>query len=324
MSGELGEKAFWNKLYIFGINNLYFMSLQGTVRRYSLIIEKIGNKHFPSFNNIKHYLYDHGFEISDRTLQRDIEQIRVEFGIELSYNRTKNGYWVDENKSVNTSSFLRFLEIVTTAELFMDSLRDSKQTLNYISFDAHGNLKGIDNLKNLLFALKNHRTISFDHESFQTGKIHCYSIRPYLIKEYLNRWYVIGTVDDSSNLLTFGIDRINSLEVKAKIFVPDDKIRPLDLFTYVVGLTYSSKDPQEVILSFTPLQGKYVKSLPWHESQEVLIDNEEEMRVSLFIIPNFEFRQKILKMGDRVKVIKPVELTIKIRKILQKALDRYN
>ena len=67
------------------------MSQQGTIKRYYLIIEKVKGKTFPSFLEIKECLSQEGFQISDRTVQRDFEQIRLEFGVEISYNRLKNG-----------------------------------------------------------------------------------------------------------------------------------------------------------------------------------------------------------------------------------------
>ena len=94
------------------------MTKHGTIRRYSLIIEKMGNKQYPSFNLIKDYLHEHGFELSSRTIQRDLEQIRFEFGIEINYNRNKNGYYIDEELSINMNAFLQFIEIVSTAFSF--------------------------------------------------------------------------------------------------------------------------------------------------------------------------------------------------------------
>ena len=57
------------------------MSRQGTIRRYTLIIEKINRNQYPSFTEIQDYLDDFGFSISKRTLERDIAAIRNEFGL---------------------------------------------------------------------------------------------------------------------------------------------------------------------------------------------------------------------------------------------------
>ena len=60
------------------------MSNYATIRRYSLIIEKVDGKQFPTFDEIKNHLLRHDFNVSDRTLQRDIKQLRYEFGVEIS------------------------------------------------------------------------------------------------------------------------------------------------------------------------------------------------------------------------------------------------
>jgi predicted DNA-binding transcriptional regulator YafY len=299
------------------------MSKHGTIRRYTLIIEKIGRKQYPSFEIIKDYLFEHGFEISTRTIQRDIEQIRFEFGIEIKYDRNRNGYFIDTETSINPDSFLRFLEIVNTAELLTESLKESKDTLNYISFESHGDLRGIEHLKPLLYAIKNHREISFAHENFDTGKQRKYSVNPYLLKEYQNRWYLVGILGGTNEFRTFGIDRILNLEVKKKTFKPETKNDPIELFENTVGLTYSFNELEEVILSFTPLQAKYVKALPLHKSQQFIAENEKEVQIRLRIIPNFEFKQKIMMLGETVKVLEPKWLADDIQKSLTATLKNY-
>ncbi|MEN8120993.1 MAG: WYL domain-containing protein [Bacteroidota bacterium] len=299
------------------------MSKHGTIRRYTLVIEKARTGQFPSFDEIKAYLNNHGFEISDRTIQRDIEQIRNGFGIEIKYNRDKNGYFIDYENSINTESFFRFLEIVNTAELLTESLHESKGSLKFISFDTGGGLKGIENLKPLLKAIKDKREISFNHFNFHTNNTSKYSLKPYLLKEYQNRWYVIGLIGKLSEFRTFGIERIEDLDVKTQTFVPDDKLNPTEMFEKTIGLVYTSNNLQKVILSFTPSQGNYVKTLPLHNSQQILIDNESEFRVSLDIIPNYEFTQLILKHGNTVKVIEPKWLVDEIKDKLKQSLDQY-
>jgi len=299
------------------------MSKHGTIRRYTLIIEKIGRNQYPSFDTIKDYLFEHGFEDSARTIQRDIEQIRFEFGIEIKYNRTRNGYFIDTETSINIDSFLRFLEIVNTAELLTESLKESKDTLNHISFESHGDLRGIENLKPLLFAIKNHRKILFSHENFDTGKQRKYSVKPYLLKEYQNRWYLVGIIGKTNDFRTFGIERMLNLEVKEDTFQSKSNVNPIELFENTVGLTYSFNKLEEVLLSFTPLQGKYVKTLPLHKSQEIVEDNEKELLLKLMIIPNYEFKQKIMMLGETVKVLKPKWLSDDIKRTLKQTLKRY-
>lgn len=299
------------------------MSKHGTIRRYTLEIEKIRFNHFPSFKELKDYLYEHGFEIGDRTIQRDIEQIRFEFGIEIKYDRDKNGYYIDYENSLNTESFFRFLEIVNTAELLTESLVESKDSLKYISFDTGGGLKGIEYLKPLLKAIKEKRKISFTHFNFHTNKTRNYAMKPYLLKEYQNRWYVIGIIGGYKDFRTFGIDRIEQLEVKAETFIPDNELDPNKIFSQTIGLVYSESSVQEVILSFTPSQGKYIKTLPFHISQRIIIEDETEFRISLEVVPNYELIQQILKHGDTVRVLEPEWLATEIEQNLKRTIQKY-
>lgn len=299
------------------------MSKHGTIRRYTLEIEKIRRGQFPSFQIIKDYLFEHGFEIGDRTIQRDIEQIRFEFGIEIKYDRDKNGYYIDYENSLNIESFFRFLEIVNTAELLTESLLESKDSLKHISFDTGGGLKGIENLKPLLKAIKDNRKISFTHFNFHTEKSRKYTLKPYLLKEYQNRWYVVGIIGGFNEFRTFGIDRIENLGIKTETFKQDKKLNPIEMFNRTIGLVYSENTPQNIVLSFTPTQGKYVKTLPLHSSQRTLIDDERECRISLEVVPNYELTQQILKHGETVKVIEPQWLVDEIKEILKRNFEKY-
>ncbi|NLA24881.1 MAG: WYL domain-containing protein, partial [Bacteroidales bacterium] len=291
--------------------------------RYTLEIEKIKHGQFPSFQEIKDYLFEHGFEISDRTIQRDVEQIRFEFGVEIKYHRDKNGYYIDYENSFNIESFFRFLEIVNTAELLTESLLESIDSLKYISFDTSGGLKGIENLKPLLKAIKDNRKISFTHFNFHTERSRNYTLNPYLLKEYENRWYVVGIIVGFNEFRTFGLDRMENLEVKTQTFTPDNKLDPTELFYQTIGLVYSLNSVQNVVLSFTPSQGKYIKTLPLHASQQVLVDNENECRISIHVSPNYELKQQILKHGETVKVIEPQWLAEEIKGILKRNLEQY-
>ena len=134
----------------------------------------------------------------------------------------------------------------------------------------------------------------------------------------------MGIVAGTKDLRIFGIDRILDLEVRTETFCPDTGLDPARLFDQTIGLIFSQNTVQDVILSFTPTQGKYVKTLPLHKSQQVLVDNARECRIRLHVIPNYELTQEVLRHGDTVKVLEPAWLAAEIRQILNNTLEKYS
>lgn len=299
------------------------MSKHSTIRRFSLIIEKIGRNLYPSFEAIKQFMHEHGFELSNRTIQRDIEQIRNDFGIDILYDRHRNGYYIENYVGNNMDNLLRFLEIANTSELIIESLREGNDVTEHFDFESKGNMRGVELIRPLLFAIRNRRKVTFNYEQFTTGYRAKYEVMPYLLKEYLYRWYLVAMVGKIKAFRTFGIDRMEDLTVLEKTFKFQKDKDPKTLFANTVGLTYSTNEVTEVIVSYTPIQGKYVKALPLHNTQEIIVDNDKELRVSLHIIPNLEFRQRIMMLGKEAKVISPDWLAKEVRDNLEAALSRY-
>jgi proteasome accessory factor B len=299
------------------------MSTQGTIKRYTLLIEKISFGTYPSFSELKDFLEEHGFSISERTLQRAIEQIRGEFGIEILYNRTRNGYFIDKENSINLDSFIKFLEIVGTGEILAESLREGKEVLDFMSFESGGNLKGIENLRTLVLAVKNKRKVSFVHENYMKGTKKQMTVCPYHIKEYQSRWYIFGSLEDTNTFRTFGVDRITELKTLPEKFKPDTKINPLKFFDEVIGLMYSGSKIEEVHIWLTHQQAKYIQSLPLHHTQKVIESNKDGVTISINVRLNFELVQKILTLGDNAKVLKPKELVDQIKELLRDMLGSY-
>ena len=63
-----------------------------------------------------------------------------------------------------------------------------------------------------------------------------------------------------------------------------------------------------IILSFDPVQGKYIKTLPLHEPQELLQDDDEEYRIKLKLYITHDLIMELLSYGSDMNVIKPARL----------------
>lgn len=294
-----------------------------TIRRYALLLEMI-EKHRPNLELIEEFLKRHDFNVSKRTIERDIQYIRTYYGIDIRYsNIGRPGYYIDKENSPDLPNLLRFIEVANTAAIVVESLQDGKKNIAYMDFEADGSLKGYDLLEFLLHAIKNQRIVKFQYEKYLTGEINSYTLQPLLLKEFQNRWYLVGIRDDIKKLRVFGIDRIFGFEITRKTFKRKQGFNPLDMFRHTIGINSTENEPQLIELSFTKLQGNYVKALPWHYSQKILVDNEEELRIELFVNPNLEFKQRIMATGAAVKVLRPQWLANDIRERLQASLERY-
>ncbi len=84
---------------------------------------------------------------------------------------------------------------------------------------------------------------------------------------------------------------------------------------HVIGIGFPDSEAELIELSFDREQGKYVKTLPLHHTQTIIIDNETELRILIKVVANYELIQKIMGLGDRVVVVKPKWLKSKITSI---------
>jgi predicted DNA-binding transcriptional regulator YafY len=71
------------------------------------------------------------------------------------------------------------------------------------------------------------------------------------------------------------------------------------------------------------MQGKYIKSLPLHQSQQILVDNKAELRVSLKLFITHDLIMELLSFGADVNVLEPKSLSYKIRNANKEAYKQY-
>lgn len=301
------------------------MSTHNISRRIQSIIQFIYDFNYPSKTEMIEFLEEKDFKVSARTLERDIDRIRSDFGLEIIYSKANNGYYIDKNKSVKVESFFRFLEIVSIANIFSESLQNSNKIMDYVSFDDSKNFIGIDSLKEVLLAINQKRILHFTHENFEENTFKNYTINPILLKEYENRWYVIGVPNKIDEIRTFGIDRITDLKLGEISNANQSKFKnQLNNFNNVIGLFFSDEDPVNVRLLVDNPHIKYMKTLPLHHSQIIHSKNEKgQCFVDFVLIPNYEFKTQILKMGSEVEVIFPENLRLEIKSTLKRTLSKY-
>ncbi|WP_264564426.1 helix-turn-helix transcriptional regulator [Flavobacterium sp. N3904] len=291
------------------------------LRRIILLLAYLKRHPYKSKNEILDYFEDNDKGFNERTLYRLNETLARDFGIEIVFDYTNNGYFFDEENSSNPDSFLSLLEILTTAELFSTNFKEKNNALSFVEFENKAAIEFIPNFKIVLDAIQQQLPITFNHNSFYHLKEEEYTLKPYFLKQYQNRWYAIGETEKGYR--TFGIDRIDNICIGTKKFKPKTE-EAKDKFSHVIGLNYVDHIMEKIHLSFHSSQKLYVLSLPLHHTQKQINTNKENtFDIELRIHPNFEFRQQVLKYGSLVKVLEPKWLADEIKGELRKAFECY-
>ena len=296
----------------------------GRMIRHLLIIKKLsGRKKFIpaeeliSYLNLQMELRGYEVGLSLRTLQRDIAEIESMFEIEIR-NRRGEGYYIADRTD---DSDLRYDELLLNFDL-LTSLNHSADVSGFI-IPEHHRPKGAESIPALIHAIKHYNVISFDYKLVRKqNRIISKTVNPHFLKESLGLWYLVA-VDDEGKLRTYAVDRICNLEIMASRFRRDETLNPNSLFQNSYGIWDDETIPvEEVELSYSPLDGYFLKATPLHTSQEVLVDNAEEFRIRLRIRITNDFVMALLARSNSLTVIRPLSLRKRINEIYQQAIIR--
>ena len=298
------------------------MSVRQTIQRHFKIISLLKTRPM-SFEELQNEMkkdYDCIEEkmlTSQRTFQRDLVDISSIYGIEIESDRSQNRYFIKEDYEENQSQRLR-----ENFEI-LNAIRLSKGLGSSMVFEKRKPL-GTENMAGLLHAIQNNLQVEFTYRKYYDDTKSDRMVRPVALKEAQNRWYLIAWDTKDEQIKNFGLDRLTELKITTTKFRP---IKDYDLeadFRHCFGIINGTDEPaEEVVLSFTPTEGRYIKSLPLHHSQKLVLENDREIRFSYFIRPTYDFRMELLSYGDQVQVLKPKSLKDSIRKQLKAALSIY-
>lgn len=287
--------------------------------------------------------------VSRRTVQLDIQNMRSE---KLGYNAPiivldKKYYTYEEKGYSITNSPLTQQDLGTLNEV-LEVLKQFKgfgyfQELNgmvtrledklykqqhkgksYIDFEKNELLKGLKHIDPLHKAIINKKTIEIIYQSFKAKQAQTIVFYPYLLKEYRNRWFILGANRKGKATMILALDRIESFKE-----LPGEKYHKSEFdvnnyFDDVIGVSkMPTQKPQMIVLHIVKEHAPYVLTKPIHPSQKVLKEDENGMIFSIEVIWNFELEREILGFGEQLKVLSPRRLSGKIQARMKHTLSKY-
>lgn len=299
------------------------MAKQDYIFRYLTIVKKLRRSGEATFKEINEYLesesefLDRPFSVSNRTYIRDVNEIRELFKIDIRFDFSKGVYFIAEDQQSDLNN--RMLESIDT----INSLKLVSDITHYMFFEKR-RAHGTHHFYGLLHAIKNRVVILLVHQKFDSDEPKERPIEPYALKESKGRWYLLAKDRNDGRIKTFGLDRILDFQTTPGRFDYPQHLDVNEMFRYCFGvINPEDGQPEEIILSFEPEQGKYIKSYPIHESQVILVDNALEIRIKLTLFATHDLVMEILSYGIAVKVISPDRLIGEVKAIHTGAAAQY-
>lgn len=324
--------------------------------RYRIINRLLVNrKHVTKKEIIEACSEELGYNVGQRTIEGDINQMKnnkaLGYEAPIKYcPRNKAYYYEDTNYSIdkipinkselesiqfciallkqfrNTSFFEDMqsaLEKLGTA-MQIQRFENNFSKPDFIEMEETPEIKGKEHLSTIVEAIKNKRVLKITYCKFVSDIEEEHIISPFYLKEYQNRWYVMGWHHNYKAYRTFGLDRISKINAFHTYKYHTTDFDAKAYFRNVIGITApENAEVKEIVLKFNNVQGKYVESKPMHHSQKIIGKTENSTIISVTLIPTYEFYAQVLSWGNEVEIVAPEAVRGHIKEMIQKTSQLY-
>jgi predicted DNA-binding transcriptional regulator YafY len=288
--------------------------------------------------------------VSRRTVQADIEMMRSnKLGYEAPIVVVDKKYYTYSDKAYSITNiplnnhdiqvlgevtsllqqfkgFNHFTDLSEMVSKLEDKIYTQKtHSPPVIDFEKNDNLKGLEWIEVIRKLIVAKKTMCVTYQSFKAREASTFCFSAYLLKEYRNRWFVLGRSHQrKAPLLNLALDRIQSVEEHAEAYRENTEI---DLATYYSDVLGVTKQPGqrdvEVVFWIDNANAPYIITKPVHHTQKLLKEEDDGKIFSIKVIMNFELERELLGFGPKIRVLGPRMLVKQIKQQLKKSLDNY-
>ncbi len=215
---------------------------------------------------------------------------------------------------LNTIGQFEGLDNFEWLDKFKAGLGNSRRQI--ISFSNNPYLLNSNLLGTLFDMISNKVVIRLSYHTFTDATVRDFVFHPYLLKQYNERWYLLGAADDDKTILNFALDRIDDVEP-----LPEKKYAECaedlsERFDDIVGVTLFKDRPVEHILCWvSDVSKEYVETKPIHGSYTPIKGDADlqlraeypQLQGGLFFtldcIRNYELIRELCSFGKELIVL---------------------
>lgn len=287
-------------------------------KRYIWLVDLINRRKYVSFKEINEAwmrspLNETGDPLSERTFFNHKDAIAGMFGIEILNDRSL-GFYIGRSDvgSDETSDWMLHTLCLNNV------LHENADMKDRILMEKVPSSERF--LTDIISAMRDFRVIRLCYQSFRHPEPFCFNVRPYCVKYFKQRWYMLG--DSDLGLRIYSLDRFVDMEELEEHFEIPKGFDAEEYFGNYFGVIIG-EEPEDVKIRVVPDQVKYFRTLPLHGSQRETVQEDGSSVFSYHIAPTFDFVQEILSHGADVEVLEPAELRESIADNVAGMASRY-
>lgn len=222
--------------------------------------------------------------------------------------------------------FSLFSELKGVIQKLEDKIyREASDQKPVIHLDKNEELMGLEHLDTIYQGILKKMVLEIKYQSFKARKPTSFYFSPYILKEYNNRWFVVGKKENNKSIMTLALDRIVDLKLAVDETYIKEDFDPDQFYRNTYGVTVmSDRDLLDIQLKVDRMNAPYVMTKPFHHSQEFLGEYPDgSILIGLKLHHNFELERLILGFGPAIKVLKPRRLQQKIQRLVRQSFNNY-
>jgi predicted DNA-binding transcriptional regulator YafY len=148
------------------------------------------------------------------------------------------------------------------------------------------------------------------HQGFSKSEAKSFTIAPYGLKVFKQRWYVLAASEyPDGRLLVYSLDRFTEVErTDISYTIPADFDVNEHFRSFYGVSSLSNAQPEIVQLRIDASQVKFFRTLPLHHSQEEIETTDAYSVFQYYLVPTFELAKELLSNGPFIEVLLPLSL----------------
>lgn len=194
-----------------------------------------------------------------------------------------------------------------------------------IHLDKNEQLKGLEHFDTIYQAIVKKVCLILEYQSFKATEPTSTPFHPFILKQFNNRWFVVGRKEGHPRIVTFALDRITGIDYDLNLTYSNAGFDAESYYRNTYGVTVLGDNMlMDVVLKIDKENAPYVITKPFHPSQIVLKTLEDgSALIQLRVHLNLEFDRLLLGFGPSIEVLKPKILRNRLRKRLKLAYEQY-